>query len=395
LKVADFTWVAIGPITTKALADHGAIVVKIESETRPDPTRLSGPYKDNLRGLNRTFHFTNLNSSKLSTAINLSKPEGRELARRMIDWADVVVENYSAGTMKRLGLDYETLRQHRPDLIMLSTCLLGQTGPWASYSGGGSQGSAVAGFNAITGWPDRPPSVPANFYTDLVTARYSVAILAAAIFERRKSGLGQYIDLSQVEASMHFIEPLLLDQTVNGRTAPAAGLTSMTACPNGVYPAAGVERYVAISVETVQQWRALLSLVPLEQFRDPRYDSLNARRSAEQQIDAAIANLTVALSAGEVERRLVEAGVPASVVQRPSDLIRDEQLHSRGFFVTLPHPETGPSAYDGLVTHFSAKKEMLHKAAPCLGEDTHYVMSSLLGLAEDEVARYALAGAIT
>jgi crotonobetainyl-CoA:carnitine CoA-transferase CaiB-like acyl-CoA transferase len=389
LKVADFTWIATGPVTTKALADHGATVVKIESKVRPDFSRLSGPYRDNVAGLNRSFHYSNWNSSKLGLSLNLSKPEGKALARRVIDWADVVVDNYSAGTMNRLGFDYAALSRDHPSLIMLSSCLLGQNGPWARFSGGGGQGAAVAGFHAITGWPDRAATGPAGAYTDLLSARFSVAILAAAVLERRRSGLGQYIDMSQVEASMHFIEPLLLDQTVNGRTASAAGLASDLACPNGVYPVDGRERYIAISVETPQQWRALRSLAPLADFADERYDRLECRRKISNILDACIARWTDSYDRFELERLLASTGVPAAVVARPTDLQLDPQLRSRGFFLTLDHAEMGPSHYDGLATHFSAKREMLHKPAPCLGADTAYVLEHLLGLSQQEIARYA------
>lgn len=394
LKVADFTWIATGPVTTKALADHGATVVKIESKVRPDFSRLTGPYKDNIAGLNRTFHYSNWNSSKLGMGLNISKPQGRALARRIIDWADVVVDNYSAGTMNRLGFDYATLSRDHPGLIMLSSCLLGQSGPWARFSGGGSQGAAVAGLHALTGWPDRAATGPAGAYTDLLSARFSIAILAAAVLERRKSGLGQYIDMSQVEASMHFIEPLLLDQTVNGRTAVATGLTSDLACPNGVYPVQGIERYIAISVESSAQWRALCSVAPLAEFSDARYDHLHCRREIDTALDARLAQWTAGYDRFELERLLAQAGVPAAVVARPSDMQVDPQLRSRGFFLTLDHAEMGPSHYDGLATHFSAKRQMLHRPAPCLGADTTYVLEQLLGLTQQEIAAHAAAGVL-
>ena len=394
LKVADFTWIATGPVTTKALADHGATVVKIESKVRPDFSRLTGPYKDNIAGLNRTFHYSNWNSSKFGMGLNISRPQGRALARRVIDWADVVVDNYSAGTMNRLGFDYASLSRDHPDLIMLSSCLLGQTGPWARFSGGGSQGAAVAGMHALTGWPDRAATGPAGAYTDLLSARFSIAILAAAVLERRRTGLGQYIDMSQVEASMHFIEPLLLDQTFNGRTAAAVGLASDLACPNGVYPVRGIERYIAISVESAAQWRTLCTLAPLAEFTDARYDHLQCRREIETLVDARLTPWTAAYDRFELERLLAAAGIPAAVVARPTDLQMDLQLKSRGFFLTLDHAEMGPSHYDGFATHFSAKREMLHKPAPCLGADTAYVLEQLLGLTPNEIADYAAAGVL-
>jgi crotonobetainyl-CoA:carnitine CoA-transferase CaiB-like acyl-CoA transferase len=395
LKVVDFSWVAVGPLTAKALADHGATVIRVESSTRVDYVRTLVPFKDGIIGANRSHYYNNLNTSKLGIALNFATPEGRTLARRLADWADVVVENFTPGTMKRLGLDYETLSRDRPELIMISTCLLGQTGPWASFAGYGPHGAAISGLHYLTGWPDRPPTGPNGPYTDVIAPKYSVSALAAAILERRRTGRGQHLDVSQVESAIHFLEPLVLDQTVNGRTAPAAGLDSLYACPHGVYRTAGTERYAAIAVETAEQWRALRSLAPLDAFGGERFDDLGARLAVRDAIDAALAGWALQQDHREVERRLVEVGVPASTVQRMTDLHQDPQLTWRGYFVPLRHTEVGEIPYDGLITRFSAKRTMLHKASPCLGEDTDYVMRSILGIADEEIAAYAVQGVFT
>jgi crotonobetainyl-CoA:carnitine CoA-transferase CaiB-like acyl-CoA transferase len=389
LKVVDFSWVAVGPLTAKALADHGATVVKVESSTRIDYLRTLVPFKDGVVGVNRSHYYNNCNTSKLGAAINLKTPEGLALARRLADWADVVVENFTPGTMKRLGLDYETLSKDRPELIMVSTCLLGQTGPWASFAGYGPHGAAISGLHYLTGWPGRPPTGPSGPYSDVIAPRYSVSALAAAILEMRRTGKGQHLDVSQVESAVHFLEPLVLDQTVNGRTAPPAGLDSAWCCPHGVYATLGSSRYVALSCETPEQWRALRTVAPLDPFASDAYDTLGARMAVREKLDAAIAAWAAGFDPFDLERLLAEAGVPASVVMRMTDLHKDAQLAERGYFVPLKHSEVGVIPYDGLVTRFSAKKEVLHKAAPCLGEDTQYVMSEILGLSGDEIADLA------
>ena len=392
LKVADFSWVAVGPITAKALSDHGATVVRIESSTRIDYVRTLPPFKDNEPGIDRSHYMANLNSSKLGVALNLRTEEGRLLARRLTHWADVIVENFTPGTMRRLGLDYETLSRDKPDLIMISTCLMGQTGPWASFAGYGPHGAAISGLHNITGWPDRPPVGPYGPYTDIIAPHYAISTLAGAILERRRSGLGQHIDVSQVESAIHFIEPLMLDQIENGRTAPPAGLDSASACPHGVYPTAGTERYIAIAVETAEQWRALCSIAPLEAFTAPSFDALAERQRVRSEIDAAISAWARGWERRELEQALIQRGVPASVVQRMTELVEDPQLVDRGYFVTLDHGVTGPTPYDGLMTRFSAKREMLHNAAPRVGQDTDFVMREILGLSQDEIAEYAVAG---
>jgi benzylsuccinate CoA-transferase BbsF subunit len=370
-------------------------VVRIESSTRVDYVRTLVPFKDGVPGINRSHYVNNLNTSKLGVALNLATDEGKALARRLIDWADVVVENYTPGTMKRLGLDYETVSKDRPDLIMISTCLLGQTGPWRSFAGYGPHGAGISGLHYLTGWPDRPPVGPNGPYSDVIAPRYSVSALAAAILERRRTGKGQHLDVSQVESAIHFMEPLVLDETVNGRTATAAGLDSPFACPNGTYPTAGVERYVALSVETPEQWRALKSIAPLDAFADPRFDDMEQRRAVKDDIDASLTAWTRGFEDRELEGKLIGAGVPASVVQRMTDLFEDPQLQAREYFQVLKHGEVGEIPYDGLMTRFSAKKTVLHKAAPCVGEDTDYVMREILGLSDDEIADLAVKGVFT
>jgi crotonobetainyl-CoA:carnitine CoA-transferase CaiB-like acyl-CoA transferase len=392
LKVLDLSWVAVGPLTAKAIADHGATVVRVESSTRIDYVRTLVPFKDGTPGINRSHWVNNLNTSKYGVALNLKTPDGLEIVQRLADWADVIIENFTPGTMKRLGLDYETLSRRKPSLIMASTCLLGQTGPWASFAGYGPHGAAISGLYHITGWPGRQPSGPNGPYTDVIAPRYAVAALAAAVYECRRTGLGQHLDVSQVESAIHFLEPLVLDEAVNGRTATAAGLDSAWACPHGVYQTRGTERYVAIAVETLAQWRGLCSIAPLEAFTEARFDSLQERMTAREAIDAALGGWTRQHEAFELERRLAEAGVPAAAVQRMTDLYHDVQLAARGHFVTLKQSEVGEMPYDGLSTRFSAKRRMLHKAAPSIGEDTEYVLRKILSLNDEQIADYAAKG---
>ena len=390
LKVADFAWVGVGPIIAKALADHGATVVHIESSTRPDVLRLGPPFKDGEAGLDRSQFFANFNSSKRGVALNLALPEGRELAEKVIAWADVLVESFIPGVLDGLGLGYKALAVNRPDLVMLSTCLCGQTGLDATYRGFGTQGSALAGLHGLTGWPDRPPAGTWGAYTDFIAPRYGVAALAAAIFERNRTGVGQYIDLGQVEAAIHFLEPLILDYSVNGRVPEAAGHRSDRACPHGVYQAAGTERYVAIACETASQWQALCELVSLGHIVAPEA-ALAQRLASVAKLDAALAAWCREQDPWDVEARLLKAGVPAAVVLRPSDLYADAQLAHRGFFVNCEHSVMGPTPYDGPATIFSETPARLH-AAPFMGQHTDEVLREVLGLSDDEIAEYAASG---
>ena len=367
LKVADFAWVGVGPIISKTLADHGADVIHIESAVRTDVLRSLPPFKNTEPGIDRSQFFANFNTSKRGITLEFNQPNDLALARRIADWADVVVESFTPGTMARYGLDYSTLSAHRSDLIMLSTCMRGQTGPEAHYTGFGNQGAALAGLVALTGWPDRAPAGPWGAYTDFIAPRYGVAALTAALLHRDTSGDGQYIDMSQIEAGIQFLAPLLLDHSINGRIARAAGNASMYACPHGTYRTSGIERYIAIGVATPEHWAALVRLVPFSRSLIA-LSSLTARIAQREAIEAELGAWCTAHDAFELATHLQRAGVPSYPVLRPTDLLEDAQLAHRGFFVTLDHPVTGPTPYDGAVTLFSRTPMRLRRPGPVLGQ---------------------------
>jgi benzylsuccinate CoA-transferase BbsF subunit len=263
---------------------------------------------------------------------------------------------------------------------MLSCCMRGQTGPERRYTAFGLQGAALAGFVAVTGYPDRMPSGPWGAYTDFIAPRFSIAALGAALLHRDATGEGQYIDLAQAEAAVQFLSPMLLDYAVNGRIAGLVGFASERARPNGVYRAAGHERYVAVSVENEVQWRALAALVP----------GLTARDD-----DAPLAAWLRAQEPFACAEALRRKGVPAYVVLRATDLHRDPQLLHRKFFTRLDHPRVGPALYDGPVTRFSATPAVLTCAGPAVGHDTFAVMTEILGYGDDEVSELAAAGVLS
>lgn len=395
LKVADFAWVGVGPIIAKALADHGATVVHVESETRPDVLRNGQPFKNGEQDLNLSQFFANFNSSKLGLACNLATPEGQDLAHKLIDWADIVVESFTPGTMERLGLDYEAVSKKRPDLIMLSTCLRGQTGSHRAYAGFGGQGAALAGLHYVTGWEDRPACGPWGAYTDFITPRFGVSLITAAIWGRSQTGMGAHLDLSQIEASIHFMEPQILDYTVNGHVAGPKEDHNIYSSPNGIFQVAGEQRYIALGCETATQWQSLRGTVDgLAAFDDPELDALSERHSRASEIDSVLRPWFEDKDPWQVTEQLRDAGVPAYVMNFPSDLYEDPQVTHRGFFVTLDHERMGPTPYDGLVSKFSGMPTGPLTAGPTIGQHTDYVLRELLGMGEDEITEKAVAGVL-
>ena len=371
LKVADFAWVGVGPIMSKALADHGATVIHIESSSRLDVLRLLPPFKDAQAGLNRSQFFANFNTSKRGIEIDLQTEAGLAYAREIAAWADVIVESFTPGTMARFGLDFETLSKTRRDLVMLSTCMRGQTGPQRSYSGFGNQGAALSGLFAITGWPDRPPSGPWGAYTDFVAPRYGVSALAAALLNRQKTGLGQHIDLSQIEAGIHFTGPQVAHFSSTGTCAGAVGNRRSQNVPQGSFQTRGLERYIALEVRSDRDWRALCAL--LEDAALNSNWGLAERAANVDLIDDHLCAWTLLHDADDAEAQLVAEGIPAHRIMWPGDLRTDAQLAHRGFFVPLEHPEMGVMHYDGPVTHFSATPPVLDRPGPLLGQHSEEV----------------------
>jgi len=262
----------------------------VESAVRVDTARTIQPFKDGQPGPERSGLYANVNAGKLGITLNLAKPEAREVALRLAAWADVVVESYSPKAMRAWGLDYESLRKVNPRLIMMSSCLNGQTGPHAALAGFGTMGAALAGFTELAGWPDRPPAGPFGAYTDYVAPKFIAAALLAALDYRRRTGEGQYIDLAQAEAAMHFLTPAILDYTVNGHVQTRVGNFSPHEAPHGVYPCAGDDRWVAIACATEAQWQALCDAMDHQEWKaDPRFLTLPARAANHEALDALIA----------------------------------------------------------------------------------------------------------
>ena len=396
IKVADFSWIGVGPITAKALADHGAEVVHVETLNPADRLRLVGPFKDNIPGINRCQFFASFNTSKLSLAIDLKKPEGLEVAKRLIQWADVCLDSFTAGTMADLGLGYDVVRELNPSIIMASTCLMGQTGPAAKLSGYGYHAAAVSGFYEVTGWDDRPPGGPWNAYTDTIAPRFLATTLIAALDHRRRTGEGQYIDQAQMESSLHFLAPELLDVQLTGKNPRRAGNESPTAAPHDAYPCAGQDQWCAIAVESDEQWRALRRVLGEPAWAAARELEPAAGRLAQRErIDRELGAFTARHAPRALMDLLQAAGVPAGMVQRSSDHQLDPQLAHRRFFRPMEHPEMGLVPYEGHAYKIVGYDNGPRFPAPCLGEHSFQVLQDILHFDDEEIARIAASGALT
>lgn len=400
LKVLDMTTVVMGPTTNRILGDYGATVIKLESEVRPDSSRSSTPYRGDKPTINNSGYFAAYNASKLSLALNLRKEAGRAFfLKYLVPWADVIVEAYSVGTMEEWGLDYPRLKLVNPNLIMMRICLLGHTGRHADLKGFGQLTSALGGFYELIGWPDREPAGPYSAYTDFISWPFALVGLLSAVDHRRRTGQGQYIDLSLLETTLQFASHGLLDYQANGRLATRQGNRDPYAAPHGVYPCLErvdnnrkEERWIAVAVSTDEQWAALCRAMDKPSLvSDARYATLRARLANQDALDAMLGEWTIQRKADEIAELLQGRGVPAGVVHNARDLFEDPQLQHRGLFATVPHPEMGPHAVPTSSFKLSETPGVPERAAPVLGEHLEYVCGELLGIPKDELTEWLAA----
>jgi crotonobetainyl-CoA:carnitine CoA-transferase CaiB-like acyl-CoA transferase len=395
VKICDFMWVMAGPASTRMLADYGATVVRIESPTRVDTARTLAPCLGDKLAPDTSGLFANCNAGKLGISLDLGNPASREVVHDLVRWADIVTESFSPKAMRAWGFDYESLRRVKPDIIMLSSCLMGQTGPLAKIAGFGNMAAAIVGFHNLTGWPDRPPAGVYGAYTDYLSPRFTAIALLAALDHRRRTGEGQYIDQSQAECSIHFLGPAILDYTVNGRVDGRVGNFDPTFAPHGVYPAAGDDNWVAIVCRNDDDWRNLCNAIDNETLaNDSRYASATGRLEHREAIDSAIAQWTRKFERASIESRLQSRGVPAHSVQNSGDAYVDPQLAHRGHFVALQHPGLGAFTVEGARAKLSRTPAAVRRAAPSLGQDNQLVLETILGYDESRISELVASGAL-
>ncbi len=376
VRILEFGSGAAGPIATRYFAEHGATVLRIESKSRPDFLRVYSLGPDNPHGIEGSPMYDGLNVGKRNLALNLKKPEAVELVKRLVvEWADAVAENFAPRAMKGFGLDYDALAQLKPDLVMVSACLNGQTGPHKDYPGFGSQGAALSGFNALTGWPDREPVGPYGTITDSLAPRYVASALAAGLHSRRRTGRGVYLDVSQVESGIWSLAPWLLDYEVDGVIRLRDGNNHPDAKLHGAFACAdedGVDdRWVTIACWDDDE---------LARLRQIAGDDIEAWTRTRTRL--------------EVAEQLQAAGIEAVPVADFGDLHDDPQLAHRHHFEPHTHPFLGDGLYERNGFRLSAAASGYWRAGPTLGQDNDWALREILGLDAGEIEALQSAGAV-
>ncbi|MBI4234605.1 MAG: CoA transferase [Chloroflexi bacterium] len=372
IRVLDFSQVVAGPYTSMLLGWLGAEVIKIESARRP---RMTPPRLPDT-----------LNCFKKSCTIDLTRPEGAELAKEIVRCSDVVVENFSPRTMKRFGLDYPVLQQIKPDLVMVSMSAFGQTGSDRDYVGLAPGFVAYTGGMHLTGFPDGMPMLPGTVsFNDLVSGLYSVYSIMAALHYREQTGQGQYVDLPQAEVAATFVAEAVVGYTLAGRSPTRRGNTDVAMAPHGCYRCKGDDKWVSIAVATDDEWQALCNVMGRPELaRCERYADSLSRWKNQDGVDQAVQSWTVQHSHDEVMKILQEAGIAAGPSYNAEELLNNPHLKERDIFTVTTKPGTNPRRMVGLPWKSSATAPE-HARAPLHGEHNEYVFGQLLGLSADKV----------
>jgi benzylsuccinate CoA-transferase BbsF subunit len=383
--IVNFGWVLAAPMTGKYLADLGAKVIRIESIHRPDPLRTNTPYKDNIPGINRSAYHTLYNANNYSMALNLKHPKAVEIAKRLVAKSDMVIENFTPGSMQRMGLGYADLKEIKSDIIMMSLSMQGQTGPYASYLGFGNQLTGLTGFTHLTGWPDRDPVQPFAGVTDACAPSLGAATLVGALLYRKRTGKGQYFDLSQNEASIQYLAPLMLDYFSNGKVAQRTGNSCEYAAPHGAYQCQGDDQWCVISVFTDQEWKAFCHVLGDQPWMEKaEFATLESRKKHEFELNELITEWTIKHSPEQVMALMQENGIAAGIVSTTEQLLNDPQLEYRQYFWYLEHPELGNYPHLGEAFHLSRTSPEGRMPSPILGEHTEYICTQIIGMSDEE-----------
>ena len=399
IRVIDFGWVWSAPMVSSSLSDLGAEVIKVEHRGRLDNSRLRGtptvgPRVDGpAEELTPYSHQTN--HGKLSFSADIKHPDGRALIRRLVDTADVLVENLSPGVLARGGLAYEDLSESNPGLIMLSMSAVGQDGPLSGMRAYAPVMTSLSGAESLVGYDDEPVVGMITFgFGDPNAASHALVALMAALVQRERTGRGQYIDMSQIEAMGGVLGEAIAELQVAGRDPGARGMRHPSLAPHGNYPCAGEDRWIALAAADDEEWARLAGALDADLAGDARFRHAEGRLRDRDALDAAIAAATVEHDRDELMARLRAARVSAAPLLGLEESLEDEHLRARGMFETVDHPVVGQHEVTRVAWRMSGTPARVRSPAPTVGQHTHDVATRVLGLSPEEIERHEASGAL-
>jgi crotonobetainyl-CoA:carnitine CoA-transferase CaiB-like acyl-CoA transferase len=393
VRIVDFTAYWAGPLPTAIMADLGAEVIKVESIQRPDQFRILAIPGDPAKVFELSPPFNATNRNKLALTLDLARPEGVRLFKELVKRSDAVVQNYSPRVMPQLGLSYETLREVNRAIVMTSVSGFGQEGPWRDYVSFAAIGEALSGISGLSGYTGEGALIHGVGVSDPFAGYLAAFCTLAAVHHARATGEGQHVDVSQLEASMQYIADALIEFELTGRPRERATVDDSSAAPHGAFPARGEDAWVALSVETEEQWRALLAAMSASETKSPgwasdaRFATPLLRRGNRAALNEYVAQWTTRFDPHELARDLQARGIPAAPVLAPSDLLKDPGLEAAGFFQYVDHPVAGRHPYPSFPALLDGEHPPIKRVGPMLGQDNHYVLSKILELSDAEIAR--------
>ena len=398
VRVLEFSAGMAGPWIGRFMAHCGADVIRVESRKRPDVVRLYVPPRNPELGTQPELSpwFTDWNAGKRFVSLDLTHSDAVDLAKRLVEKTDVVVENYSTGVMEKLGLGYSELRRRKPDLIMLSTSGYGDSGPCSRYITWGPNIEALSGLATLTGFPHRNCTITQYAYPDALSALHGLFAVMCALDHRGRTGRGQYINLSQAEATIGIVGDVMLDTLANGREPQKLANRSLHAAPQGCYPCKGEDRWCAIAVSTDLDWERFCTVVEKPEWAsDPRFATRSSRLENAEELDRRIESWTTTQIDYELMDALQEAGIAAGVVQNIEDQMhRDRQLAARNFFERIEHRKKGSVLANGIPLGLRGTPGRSGPSGGAVGQDNDSVFSELLGMTDQEIQRHVETGAI-
>ena len=387
IRVADFTWVWAGPFCTMQLAHMGAEVIRMESMRRVCLLRMLPPWLEGKPGVNRSGYFNQYNQGKRSIALDITKPEAKEIAMKLVAISDVAAENFAGGVIDRLGLGYDALKQVKPDIIMISMSGYGQTGPESGYVSYGPAQVPLAGMSSLTGYIGSRPMHVGMSYGDPNAGLHAAFAVLSALLYRERTGKGQYIDMSQWESTMAVLAEGIMDYTMNGAQPPRSGNRDPWMAPHGIFRCTGEDQWVSVACGSDDEWQALCEAIGKRELADdPRFRTLADRKANEDALEAIVEEWTAALEPSAVTDTLQRAGVAAFPPMANHMLDADPHLAARDFWVEKEHPEVGTLKHAGIPWRMSETPCEVTRAAPTLGQDNEYVFGELLGMSGKQIA---------
>jgi benzylsuccinate CoA-transferase BbsF subunit/naphthyl-2-methylsuccinate CoA transferase subunit len=388
IVVCDFSWVGAGPITTNILGQCGAEVIKIESKQRPDILRLGGPFKDGIaKGFERSGYFANRNPGKKCIALNMTAPKARDVAIRLIEKSDIIINNFRVGQMEKWNLGWEDVKKINPRIIYVTMSLQGTEGPHKSYMGYGVNLNALCGLTeqaAMEG--ERPFGTGTNYTDHVMVPTHTLFGIMAALLNREITGEGQTVAISQL-ASAISMKPLdIMTYAANGDALGPMGFSDRDAAPHGVYQTLGYRKWIAIAIFSEEEWMRFKEVMGNPSWaKDSRFSDLASRKKNEKVLNDNIELWTRWHYGDELMERLAAAGIPAGVVNDARGAIEDKHLIERDFWSYLDHPEVGITLYNRAPFVLTKTPIQMNTAAPLLGEHTQSVLRNYLRYTEEEI----------